>query len=96
MNVIFNILGKIPGTNLSIPLWHILLLLFLTILLMLMGKFRFVVLSVFWFSFSWIFIKNEPTITKMLASQNTFTFIFVISGAVLLALSIWVFFIEGD
>ena len=95
MNILAN-LDKITQINITIPLWHVLLFLLLTILLMLMGRFRFITIGVYWFSFTWIFIKNENALSKILTSQPQFTFAFLVTGAILIGLSIWVFFIEGE
>ena len=96
MDVLTNILEKLTTVNVTLPLWHVLLLVFLSTLFMLMGRFRFVVLTLYCFSFIWIFVKNEDTISQVLSSQPQFTFAFIISGAVLIGLGIWSFFIEGD
>ena len=96
MDFFMNICGKIMDVDVSLPLWHILLLVFIATLFMLMGRFRFIVITLYAFSFIWIFVKNEDAISKVLTSQPQFTFTFILCGAVFIGFGIWSFFIEGD
>ncbi|MBN1521506.1 MAG: hypothetical protein JW928_03150 [Candidatus Aureabacteria bacterium] len=96
MDFFFNLIGKVTTVDVALPLWHILLLVFISTLFMLMGRFRFVIITLYSFSFIWIFVKNEDAISKVLTSQPQFTFGFILSGAILIGLAIWSFFIEGD
>ena len=96
MDIITNLIGKLSSVEVSLPLWHVLLLVFITTLFMLMGRFRFIVITLYAFTFIWIFVKNEDAISKVLTSQPQFTFAFILSGAVFIGFGIWSFFIEGD
>ena len=96
MSFIMGIADKVSGIDLTIPLWHLIILLFITTLFMLMGRFRFVVIVLYIFSFVWIFVKNESAIAGILKTQPQFTFGFILSGALLIGFGIWSFFIEGD
>ena len=91
-----NIFGKVSTVDITIPLWHLLILVLIVTLFMLMGRFRFVIITLYCFSFVWIFVKNEEAITKVLTTQPQFTFGFILSGAILIGFGIWTFFIEGD
>jgi hypothetical protein len=96
MDFLSPIISKLSEIQLTIPSWHLLILVFVSSLFMLMGRFRFVLLAVYIFSFIWIFVLNEVQISKVLTSQPQFTAGFIITGALLIGMSIWSFFIEGD
>ena len=96
MGFLMNIVSKISTLDVTLPLWHILLLVFICTLFMLMGRFRFSVITLYIFSFVWIFVKNEDRIKHVLTSDPQFTFGFILCGAVMIGLAIWSFFIEGE
>jgi hypothetical protein len=91
-----DIISKITTINLTIPLWEVLFIVIISTLFMLMGRFRFVLLILYAMSFVWIFLRNESTISKILTTQPQFTFGFILCGVLLLGLSVWSFFIDGD
>ena len=78
---------------LSVPLWQVGLYVFLISIFMLFGRLRLCLLVSYCFSFFWVFISNKNILITE-RSQNIYVLAFFISGILVIAFSIWSFFVD--
>jgi hypothetical protein len=79
--------------EISIPIWQVCLFMLLISVFMLFGRLRLSLLTSYCFSFFWVFIVNKEVFTKQ-DNQTLYGMAFFVCGLLVIAFSIWSFFVE--
>lgn len=81
--------------SLAIPMWEFVLFVVIASVSMIAGKHKAGIILAYLFLFYWIFVAHRTTIMGYIGDSTVQVFVYAVSGAVMIAVTIMAFFIES-